>query len=89
MGRVDADGQGGDDEDFLILTPGVGLVAKGDKLGQQYRSPREVVYDSGCDVIIVGRGIYGVQGGPEAVLAEAEKYRQEGWKAYEERLTKA
>ncbi|GMK59363.1 hypothetical protein CspeluHIS016_0703780 [Cutaneotrichosporon spelunceum] len=87
MGRVDEDGP--EDEDFLVLTPGVGLVAKGDKLGQQYRTPREVVYDSGCDVIIVGRGIYGVQGGAEAVLAEAERYRAEGWKAYEERLSKA
>lgn len=89
MGRVDAESDPEGKEDFLILTPGVGLVAKGDKLGQQYRTPREVVYDSGCDVIIVGRGIYGVQGGREAVLAEAEKYREEGWKAYEERLTRA
>ncbi|KAL7424564.1 orotidine 5'-phosphate decarboxylase [Cryptotrichosporon argae] len=75
-----------DDEDWLILTPGVGLQAKGDSLGQQYRSPHEVVHDSGCDVIIVGRGIYGVKGGDDAVRQEAERYRQEGWKAYEARL---
>lgn len=85
MGRVDSDG----DDDFLVLTPGVGLVAKGDALGQQYRTPRQVVYDSGCDVIIVGRGIYGIEGDAAAVLAEAEKYRAEGWKAYEDRLIQA
>lgn len=88
--RVDAEPQDGQDaqeeEDWLIMSPGVGLAAKGDKLGQQYRTPREVVLEAGADVIIVGRGIYGVQGGEEAVKAEAERYREEGWKAYEERL---
>ncbi|ORY34569.1 putative orotidine-5'-phosphate decarboxylase [Naematelia encephala] len=84
MGRVDVAEQ----EDWLIMTPGVGLAAKGDSLGQQYRTPREVVYESGCDVIIVGRGIYGIKGGEEAVKKEAERYREEGWKAYEERLAR-
>ncbi|KAH9844232.1 Orotidine 5'-phosphate decarboxylase domain-containing protein [Rhodofomes roseus] len=73
------------DEDFLILTPGVGLDSKGDAMGQQYRTPREVVFESGCDVIIVGRGIYG-KGGDEEVKAQAERYRKEGWAAYEERI---
>lgn len=76
---------GKEGEDFLVLTPGVGLVSKGDKLGQQYRTPREVIYESGCDVIIVGRGIYGGSG-VEEWKCEAEKYRVEGWKAYKERL---
>lgn len=84
MGRVDDDND--DQADWIVMTPGVGLVAKGDKLGQQYRTPRQVVFDSGCDVIIVGRGIYGIQGGEDAVKAEAERYREEGWKAYEDRL---
>ena len=76
------------DEDFLILTPGVGLDAKGDSMGQQYRTPREVVLESGCDVIIVGRGVYGKDNGlnPEAVRVQAERYRAEGWKAYQERV---
>jgi orotidine-5'-phosphate decarboxylase len=69
------------DEDFLILTPGVGLDVKGDKMGQQYRTPEEVVLQSGCDVIIVGRGIYGKTDEQE-VKDEAERYRSEGWKAY-------
>ena len=73
-------------EDWLIMTPGVGLVSKGDNMGQQYRTPRQVVLESGCDVIIVGRGIYEVKGGKDAVQAEAEKYRLDGWGAYNERL---
>lgn len=85
MSRVDSE-ERKEDEDFLVMTPGVGLHAGGDKLGQQYRTPREVVFDSGCDVIIVGRGIYGIKGGEEKVREEAERYRIEGWKAYEERL---
>lgn len=85
MSRVDAHDQR-EGEDFLVMTPGVGLVSKGDSLGQQYRTPREVVLESGCDVIIVGRGIYGIKGGEERVKEEAERYRVEGWKAYEERL---
>ncbi|KAG9019529.1 orotidine 5'-phosphate decarboxylase [Tulasnella sp. 427] len=77
-----------EDEDFLILTPGVGLDTKGDGMGQQYKTPREVVLERGCDVIIVGRGIYGKGEGAdsEAIKAEAERYRAEGWRAYEERI---
>lgn len=74
-----------EDEDFLILTPGVGLETKGDAMGQQYRSPRDVIVDSGCDVIIVGRGIYGVEEHSK-IIERAEQYRDAGWKAYEDRL---
>jgi orotidine-5'-phosphate decarboxylase len=77
---------GKEDEDFLILTPGVGLESKGDAMGQQYRTPRQVIKESECDVIIVGRGIYKVKG-EENVRAEAERYREQGWKAYQERLS--
>lgn len=77
-------------EDFLILTPGVGLDSKGDNMGQQYRTPREVILDSDCDVIIVGRGIYGHGDNVDvmAVQSQAERYRREGWKAYLERVMK-
>ncbi|KAJ7129546.1 orotidine-5'-monophosphate decarboxylase [Mycena epipterygia] len=71
------------EEDFLILTPGVGLDTKGDGMGQQYRTPREVVLESGCDVIIVGRGIYGKD--PtlvDSIIVQAKRYRDEGWAAY-------
>ncbi|WVW87088.1 orotidine 5'-phosphate decarboxylase [Kwoniella bestiolae CBS 10118] len=84
--RIDKPEKIGEGEDYLIMSPGVGLSAKGDSLGQQYRTPRECVVESGADVIIVGRGIYGVEGGEEAVKSEAERYREAGWKAYEERL---
>lgn len=74
-------------EDFLILTPGIGLESKGDAMGQQYRTPREAILESGCDIIIVGRGIYGTD--PKAVDtigAKAERYMAEGWAAYLERI---
>lgn len=82
------EGESSSDEDFLTLTPGVGLDTKGDGMGQQYRTPREVILESGCDVIIVGRGVYGKDNAanPEAVREQAERYRAEGWKAYQERV---
>ncbi|KAI0774205.1 Orotidine 5'-phosphate decarboxylase [Fomes fomentarius] len=82
------EGESSLDEDFLTLTPGVGLDTKGDGMGQQYRTPREVILESGCDVIIVGRGVYGKDNAanPEVVREQAERYRAEGWKAYQERV---
>jgi orotidine-5'-phosphate decarboxylase len=75
-------------EDFLVLTPGVGLEEKGDAMGQQYRTPRQVVLESGCDVIIVGRGIYGKDlNAVEVIAARAERYMTEGWSAYLERIS--
>jgi len=74
-------------QDFLILTPGVGLDTTGDSLGQQYRTPREIVFESGCDVIIVGRGIY-QSGDKSEMQKQAQRYQQAGWEAYLERLSK-
>ncbi|CAG8599839.1 10919_t:CDS:2 [Ambispora gerdemannii] len=72
-----------DNDDFIVMSPGVGLSDAGDKLGQQYRSPRDVVLKSGSDVIIVGRGIYG-EG--RDIIEEAKRYQESGWNAYLERL---
>lgn len=72
-----------DDEDFIVMSPGVGLDVKGDGLGQQYRTPHEVIVESGSDIIIVGRGIYG---NPDQVEEQAKRYRQAGWDAYLERV---
>lgn len=87
MDGLASDGPPDEDEDFLILTPGVSLDAKGDALGQQYRGPKEVVGDMGCDVIIVGRGVYGKSDALDAedVKQQADRYRLEGWAAYEAR----
>ncbi|KAA1466344.1 Orotidine 5'-phosphate decarboxylase [Dentipellis sp. KUC8613] len=91
MEGVGSQGEAPADEDFLVLTPGVGLDTKGDGKGQQYRTPRQVVYDDGCDVIIVGRGIYG---NPHAldvkkVQEQAARYKKEGWEAYLDRVKTA
>lgn len=73
-----------EDEDFLIFTPGVQLAAKstGDALGQQYRTPADVIGRDGCDVIIVGRGIYSE---PDRIAETAQQYQKAGWDAYLQR----
>lgn len=71
-------------EDFIYMTPGVGLVAKGDAMGQQYRTPRQVIIEGDSDIIIVGRGIYGT-GDP---VQNAIAYQKAGWEAYIEKLDK-
>jgi uridine monophosphate synthetase len=77
------------EDNFLVMTPGCQLPPPGqegkklgDSLGQQYNTPRKLIYEQGCDIIIVGRGIVRAQDRK----AEAERYRAEGWKAYEERV---
>lgn len=78
-------------DNFLTFTPGVALpppdeegdvVMAGDGLGQQYNTPRKLVLERGCDVVIVGRGILKA---PDR-RAEAERYRLAAWRAYEERI---
>lgn len=68
------------------MTPGVGLDVAGDAMGQQYRTPHAAVYESGSDIIIVGRGIYGKGDDVEEMKRQAERYRQAGWEAYLSRL---
>ncbi|KAI3612298.1 orotidine-5-monophosphate decarboxylase [Moniliophthora roreri] len=88
MEEVAVDQGATNDDDFLILTPGVGLDTRGDGMGQQYRTPHEAVLESGCDVIIVGRGIYGKDPtATDAIRAQAVRYKDAGWQAYEERIS--
>ncbi|KAJ1541794.1 orotidine 5'-phosphate decarboxylase [Cladochytrium tenue] len=79
------------DEDWVYMTPGVGIPAAvaGDALGQQYRSPRDVVLGSGCDVIIVGRAVYAGAADNAEVAARAAEFRRLGWEAYLERTGQA
>jgi len=86
IGASDADNIA--EEDFLVLAPGVGLDATGDAMGQQYRTPEQVVFESGCDVIIVGRGIYGKGENVDRaeVLKQAQRYQAAGWEAYNKRV---
>ncbi|KAJ1724011.1 orotidine 5'-phosphate decarboxylase, partial [Coemansia erecta] len=75
-----------EERDLITMTPGVGLHASGDALGQQYRTPEHIITENGSDIIIVGRGIYGP--GKDAVF-EAQRYREAGWNAYLKRLDQA
>jgi len=71
-----------DEPRLLHFTPGVSLQKKGDRFGQQYLTPEEVIKNRGCDVIIVGRGIYQAEDPVEA----AKAYKEAGYKAYLESL---
>lgn len=96
MNRIDELQSNEPKRDFLVLTPGVGLDVTGDGKGQQYRTPDQVIRESGCDVIIVGRGIYGslLKDGSTAeafqtVKDQAARYKQAGWQAYLQRTGQA
>jgi uridine monophosphate synthetase len=75
-GHQDTDGM------YLFISPGVHLGASGDQFGQQYRTVEDAIIRDGNDLIIVGRGIYQADNPGEI----AEKYRQQGWKAYLKRV---
>lgn len=79
------------DDNFITMTPGCQLPPPGqegkklgDGLGQQYNTPHKLIFEQGCDVIIVGRGI--VRASDRR--SEAERYKRAAWEAYEERIGK-
>ena len=71
-----------DDSRFIHMTPGVNMNMTGDKLGQQYLSPEEVIKNRKCDVIIVGRAIYQSSDPVNAAI----KYKEAGFNAYLDRI---
>ena len=71
-----------DDPKFVHMTPGVNLNVMGDSLGQQYLTPEEVITNRSCDIIIVGRGIYGATNPVDAAL----KYKEAAYQAYRNRV---
>ncbi len=71
-----------DDPCFVNMTPGVKLIQGDDGLGQQYNTPEKVIRDQDSDIIIVGRGIYQA----DDPLTEAKRYKEAGWKAYQEKI---
>lgn len=70
-----------DDPKWINFTPGIKRSGDHDALGQQYITPKEAILKQGTDVIIVGRGILAA----DDPVAEAKRYREEGWKWYGER----
>ncbi|XP_019853579.1 PREDICTED: uridine 5'-monophosphate synthase-like [Amphimedon queenslandica] len=70
-------------EDILYMTPGVNIDKEGDRLGQQYHSPEEVIIRKESDIIIVGRGIY-ESADP---VASAIQYKNRSYSAYTESIT--
>lgn len=77
------------EDNFITMTPGCQLPPPGqegqklgDALGQQYNTPRKLILEQGCDLIIVGRGIVRAKNR----TTEAARYQIEGWLAYEERV---
>jgi uridine monophosphate synthetase len=79
------------DDNFITMTPGCQLPPPGeegkkmgDDLGQQYNTPHKLIFDQGCDIIIVGRGI--VRASDRK--AEADRYKRAAWTAYEKRIGK-
>jgi uridine monophosphate synthetase len=65
---------------WLYFTPGIQSDCDSDSLGQQYISPKQAL-EQGSDIIIVGRGIVAAT----HPLAAAQRYRAQGWQAYESR----
>lgn len=73
------------DPHWIYFTPGIQLLAGGDHLGQQYKTPEKAILENGSDVIIVGRGIIKAND-PKA---EAKKYRDLAFGYYLKRCKKS
>ena len=72
-----------DGEDFVVFTTGVNLSSKGDKLGQQYQTPRRLLV-----VVLTLLFLGGVSMLLLILLRRLVKYQQQGWEAYLARVGK-
>jgi uridine monophosphate synthetase len=79
-------------DDFICTTPGCQLPPEtededasvnGDGMGQQNNTPRKIVVQQGCDIVIVGRGIIKADNPGK----EAKRYQSKAWEAYEQRVS--
>lgn len=66
------------DPKFLYMTPGVNATQKSDQLGQEFKTPEDVI-KTGSDILIIGRGIYE----DSDPAAAAQRYKEAGWKAHQ------
>ena len=65
-------------DEFLYLTPGIGIAKEGDSLDQQYKSPQQALIVDGVDIIIVGRNITQ----SKSVVKSTLLYKELGWSSY-------
>ena len=69
-----------EDTRFLYMTPGVKIPESGDSMkvvDQRYRNPGEAIERDGCDIIIVGSGIYSHDDPIKITLV----YQRLGWQS--------
>ena len=69
-----------EDTRFLYMTPGVKIPESGDSMkvvDQRYRNPGEAIERDGCDIIIVGSGIYSHNNPIQITLV----YQKLGWQS--------
>ena len=64
-------------DEYLYLTPGVGLLSGEDNLDQRYRTPEKAIRVDRCDIIIVGRAIYNSDDPLGAII----ELKQRSWNA--------
>jgi len=67
---------------ILHMTPGVNIDITEDNIDQQYRSPNKAIIDDGCDIVIVGRGIYRA----DNIKEKTKEYQQICWDSYQHKL---
>ena len=67
---------------IFYFTPGVNIDIKNDNMDQKYRTPQRAIMFDNCDIIIVGRGIYGSSNPTK----QAELYKMYGWSSFQKKI---